>query len=201
MSRRQIAIGVVGLAVSASVTLAQTNGTYLITFNGVVTPLHPTMTVGVWATWDDPQKTHLFGAGNYDLQAGDGEFVSGLLKVGLSPPNSIGIISGRSVIGAAIGQVFLPGIPPGYPDNPLLLATYEWTTTDFTPRTILFETSNTDRFFVFDPSTFSSSNLVPNFFFPGSTQYVIPVPSTIALITCGGLTAMCRRRTRSMNNV
>ncbi len=205
MRRRAIAISVVGLAASVVPALAQTNGRYELVLVGEVTPTSPTLTVEVWAAWDDPQMNYLFGGGNYDLDASEVGWTGVQLVLGLTVPpvppgpNRPGVINGASVQGAAIGQTLLPGFI-GNPDNPILLATYEWTATDFTPRTIDFVTSNTNKFNVAAILTGAWTQLFPGHFSPGSAAYVIPAPSPLALLALGSIVAARRRRTRSTSD-
>jgi hypothetical protein len=185
------------LAASAT-THAQTNGTFLLVSSNTVSPSTPTTTIEIWATWVDPSARFLFGGTNYDIEAGDGVFTGGTLALGSSPPNSIGAISGRKVTGAAIGQFLLVCDPFGCPnENPILLATYDWTTTDFTPRTVALESLNTNNFVVGTPVIPGPQILVqmyPSEFTPGSGVItVVPAPAGW-LVLALPLVGMRRRR-------
>ena len=141
----------------------------------------------------------MFGATDYDLIAGAGEFVSGTLKLGVSPPNSLGVLSGRTVTGAQIGRIIFPCDPFACPlVNPILLATYDWTTTDFTPRSVDLETTNTSKFLVvnqLNPGSPIIVELFPNEFTPGSGVINV-VPAPAALLTLALPLVAARRRRR-----
>ena len=183
----------------AAPAFAQTDGAIVLISSNTVSPSSPTTTVEVWATWNDPSKLFFFGITNYDLVAGEGEFVSGTLKLGFSPPNSIGVLTGRTVIGAHIGQLVLTCDPVFCPqDNPILLATYDWTTTDFTPRSVDLNTTKTTVFNVVTPGGIPGSGIVvelyPDDFTPGSGVInVVPAPATLLTLALP-LVAACRRR-------
>ncbi|MCH8269734.1 MAG: hypothetical protein IH985_00790 [Planctomycetes bacterium] len=199
MHRQKIVAGIVGLVAAAGAACAQTNATYLITFDGQVTPQNPTMTVEIWATWVDPPVEHLFGEGDYDLTAGDGLFLSGAKHLS-GAGSTIGVLVGNTVTGAIFRQVHIPqfGIF-GLSGNPILLATYEWTTTDFTPRSVVFETSNTTTFLIAEvlypfwrkKPTFQ---LYPWAFTRGRNVYVIPAPGSAALLGVFALGVIGRGR-------
>ena len=144
--------------------LGQINGTYLVTSSNTVSPSSPTTTIGVWATWTDPGAHYIFAVSDYDLTAGDGVF-SNPVNVLNGPWSSTGVIAGNVISGAVNRQLHIPSMGfIGSRDNPILLATYDWTTTDFTPRTVSLDTSNTTTFKVYEwwivppPPPGSSSN-------------------------------------------
>ena len=157
--------------------IAQTNGTFLLTSSNAISPGSPTTTIGIWATWDDPAGEYGFGAGNYDLTAGDGLFSNAtLILPGFGA--TAGIIAGNVITGAVIGQSSFPGAPPLRTDNPILLATYDWTAMDFTPRTVPLDTSNTIFFNLIIVNTGGTVQLYPNEFTPGSGVInVVPAPA------------------------
>ncbi|MCH8269733.1 MAG: PEP-CTERM sorting domain-containing protein [Planctomycetes bacterium] len=193
------AVGAAGMVGDAR---AQTNATYLITFDGQVTPQNPTMTVGIWATWEDPAREWIFGAGNFDLTAGDGQF-SNLYSPLVT--GYVGSIAGNQIIGGTTGQLHIPVLGfIGSRDNPILIMLADWTTTDFTPRSVVFGSSNTTNFIVAEwgdpfgtpPWGGATKQLYPHQFTHGRAVYVIPAPSALALIALGGLAAVRRRRVR-----
>ena len=143
MRRTQLSILMVFFAVPA---VAQTDGTYLLVSTNAVTPTTPTTTIEVWATWIDPTAEWIFSRGNYDLAAGEGVF-SNPVNVLNASGSTTGVITGNVITGAFLGQFHLPSIGLiGSQDNPILLATYDWTTSNFTPRTVSLDTSNTTIF-------------------------------------------------------
>ena len=156
--------------------LAQTNGTYLLTSTNTVSPSSPTTTVSIWATWDGPFGEHGIGVGDYDLTAGDGLF-SNAVNVLRVPGSTTGIITGNVITGAVNGQIFFPGFTVGT-DNPILIATYDWTATDFTPRTVPLDTNNTIGFSLIVINTGGTVQLYPDEFTPGSGVIsVVPAPA------------------------
>lgn len=195
MHPQKIVAGIIGFVATAGAACAQTNATYLITFDGQVTPQNPTMTVGLWATWVDPFQDYFFAQGNYDLSAGEGLFLSGI-DILRGPGSTIGVLAGNTVTGAFNGQLhgFLGFL--ALKDNPILLATYEWTTRDFTPRSIVFETSGTTTFFVAEWAAMGGglpTQMYPHQFTPGRSVYVIPTPASAAILCVFSLMARRRR--------
>jgi len=194
--KKSIAIlGVAGLAASAA---AQSNGTYVIMSSNDVSPGTPETTISVYAAWDQGAPgDFVLGAVNYDLVAAEGEFTGTNLVLGANPPNNAGTPAGSRVNGAAIGQVHLPTLGlPGNPDNPILLAEYTWTTTNFSNRTVDLSTESTSNFSIVPGPGGVSMNLVTSGdFSPGSGVInVVPAPSALALLGLGGLVAARRRR-------
>ncbi|MCH7792036.1 MAG: PEP-CTERM sorting domain-containing protein [Planctomycetes bacterium] len=164
-----------------------------------------TTTISLWAIWVDPAMDWVIGAGNYDLNASETGWVAGAeVDVLEGPASSVGVLAGASYTGASNGQLHIPIIGfIGVQDNPILYATYEWTTTDFTIRTIDLTTSGTFQFQVAEwgdpfgspPTGGRTFQLWPDDFTPGSGSFeVIPAPSALALLGLGGLVALRRRR-------
>ena len=190
------------LAVSFAIPiLGQTDATYLLLSSNEVSPSSPTTTVEVWATWVDPKVEWVFGSGDYDLTAGDGVF-SNPVNVLNGPGSSTGAITGNVIAGAANGQFHAPPFFFGLRDNPILLATYEWTTSNFTPRTVSLDTSNTTAFIVawWDPQAYliphppPPRHLFPWSFTPGSGVInVVPAPAAWVVLALP-LAAAARRR-------
>jgi hypothetical protein len=181
-------------ATLAMPSLAQTNGTFLFTSSNNVSLGAPFTTIGVWAAWDDPENQLQFSGGDYDLTANEGEFFNAV-NVRLGPGSSTGVIVGNMVFGAVNGGTLLPNMPPppGV-QSPTLLATYDWTTTDFTPRTVDLWTSNTTAFILGDWRTGGFIELFPNNFTPGSGIItVVPAPAAWVAIA---LPLVARRRRR-----
>ena len=186
------------LAVLFSVpALAQPDGTYLLVSTNTVSPTTPTTTIGIWATWTDPRVEWVFGSGDFDLTAGDGVF-SNPVNVLNAHGSTTGVITGNVISGALLGQFHIPAIGLiGSRDNPILLATYDWTTTDFTPRTVSLDTSNTTRFMIIEwvvPNP-GPWNLFPGGFSPGSGVInVVPAPAAWVVLALPLVAATRRRR-------
>ena len=176
--------------------LAQSDGTYLLVSSNTVTPTTPTTTIEVWATWADPRVEWVFGAGDYDLTAGDGVF-SNSVNVLNGPGSTTGVIAGNVISGASNGQLHIPPLFIGSRDNPILLATYDWTTTDFTPRAVSLDTSNTTNFLLIDlaPGVAGTTQLFPRWFSPGSGVInVVPAPAAWIVLALPLAVATRRRR-------
>ena len=175
--------------------LAQTNGTYLLTSTNTVSPSSPTTTIEVWSTWGNPTwGVFTFALGDYDLTASDGEF-SNAVNVLNGPGSSTGVIAGNVISGAINGQIIIAAVPPVPPRNPILLATYDWTTTDFTSRAVDLHTSNTSRFVVYHPIPLTIVELYPHEFTPGSGVInVVPAPAAWLALALPLAAATRRRR-------
>ena len=191
------------LAVLFSVpALAQFDGTYLLLSSNTVSPTTPTTTIEVWATWTDPNAEWVFAVGDYDLTAGDGLF-SNAVNVLNAPGSSTGVIAGNVISGAINGQLHIPPLGIlGSRDNPILLATYDWTTTEFTPRSVGLDTGNTTHFEIawWNPKAYVNPDppylrLFPHFFTPGSGVInVIPAPAAWGVVALPLVAATRRRR-------
>ena len=174
--------------------LAQTNSTFLLTSTNTVSPTAPTTTIGIWATWTDPGGELLFGLGDYELTASGGVFSNPFNVLG-GPGSSTGVIAGNMISGATNGQLLFPFPPKWGIDNPILLATYDWTTTEFTPRTVDLQTSNTSTFMLGDWRTGGYIELFPQEFTPGSGVIeVVPAPAAWVVLALPLLAATRRRR-------
>ncbi|MCH7791942.1 MAG: hypothetical protein IID31_06650 [Planctomycetes bacterium] len=196
MRRTRLSLLMVLVAVPA---LAQTDGTYLLVSSNTVSPTTPTTTIEIWATWTDPRVEYIFGAGDFDLTAGGGVF-SNPVNVLNGSGSTTGVIAGNVISGAVNAQLHIPPVGIiGSRDNPILLATYDWTTTDFTPRTVSLDTSNTTLFIVHTWDTsFPNANsfqLFPGSFTPGSGVInVIPAPAAWLVLALPLVAATRRRR-------
>lgn len=196
MHRGAIAIVAATLAMSATAVCAQTDATYLLVSRDTVGPTTPTTTIEVWAMWNNPAEPHRLYGVTYDLVAGEGQFSNGV-NVLNGPLSTVGVIAGKVVSGAFNSQAIICGSVPCSYDNPILLATYDWTTSDFTPRSVGLLTSNTNRFAVAKDLPFGAPivvDLYPNEFTPGlGIINVVPAPSTL-LVLALPLAAIRRRR-------
>ena len=180
--------------------LAQTNGTFLLTSTNTVSPTTPTTTIEIWAAWVDPGAQFVCAGADYDLTAGDGVF-SNPVNVLNAHGSTTGVIAGNVITGAVLGQFHIPGAGLiGSRDNPILLATYDWTTRDFTPRTVSLDTSNTGNFWVIwwlqrNPDPPGPINMYPSRFTPGSGVInVVPAPSAWVVLALPLVAATRRRR-------
>jgi MYXO-CTERM domain-containing protein len=189
--KKSIAIlSVAGLAAAASAQ--PSNATFIIEASNDVSPGTPTTTITVSAAWDE-QMEHVFSGANYDLVASDGEFTSADLIL-MFTGNNPGTPAGSRVNGASIGQIHLPPAVPGMQGNPMALASYDWTTTDFTPRTVNLSTENTTQFRVTPLPGGTTIDLLGGFTAGSGSFNVVPAPSALALLGLGGLVAARRRR-------
>ena len=180
--------------------LAQTDGTYLLTSSNQVSPSSPSTTISIWAIWVDPRALFYFAGGNYDLTAAEGQF-SNPMNVLNGPGSSTGVIAGNVISGGANGQLFI--FVPLLRDNPILLARYDWTTSNFTSRSVSLDTSNTAVFGVawFNagpggmPPAGTFVSLFPGEFTPGSGVInVVPAPAAWLVLALPVVAATRRRR-------
>ena len=190
MKNAIVSLVVVSLAGPA---LAQTNATFVLTSSNTVSPTISTTTIEIWAMWDDPGSQFFFGGAGFDLTAGDGEF-SNPVNIINGPGSTTGVITGNIISGALLGQFC--GSQCSFPFiDPILLATYDWTTTNFEPRAVDLFTSNTQNFIVTSIQTGSQVNLFPREFTPGAGIInVVPAPAAW-LVLALPLVAGRRRRT------
>ena len=180
------------IAFLAAPALAQTNGTFVLTSSNNVSPSLPITTISIWAAWDDPSGELIFGAGNYDLTAGDGVF-SNPVNVLNGPGSSAGMANGNVITGGVNRQILYPFPTPVF--NPILLARYDWTTADFTARAVDLLTSNTNFFVLGDWRTLRFIELFPIRFTPGSGVInVVPAPAVWVVLALPLVTATRRRR-------
>ena len=175
--------------------LAQTNGTYLLTSSNTVSPGSPTTTIEIWAAWDAPANLTQFGGSNYDMTAGDGVF-SNPTNILQGPSSSAGVANGNVITGGVNGMLWFPWPPWFPPDNPILLASYTWTATGFTPRTVDLFTSNTTNFIIAYVSSGQTIELFPDEFTPGSGVItVVPAPAVWFVVAVPLAAGTRRRRT------
>jgi len=189
-----------GVGLSCGAANAQTNARFLIVVSGEVTPATPEVTVEVWAAWDvtNPGEFY-FAQADYDLVAGDGEFTSAQLLTGILAASTPGTLAGSRVHGALIGNaICIPSLPlPGIEDNPIALASYTWTTTDFTARDVDLMTEATTRFNLLPGPGGLCVSMVPGLE-PGSGSIrVVPAPGAALIIGMYGLVHGRRGRRRS----
>jgi hypothetical protein len=182
-------ISVLGLVGAAAVAHAQaSNATFILEASNDVSPAMPTTTITVSADWDEIFE-HVFSGADYDLVASGGEFISANLIL-IFTGNDPGTPAGSRVNGAAIGQIHLPPAVPGVTGHPVELASYEWTTTNFSVRSIDFSTENTTQFRITPLAGMTISMM--GSFTPGSGSFnVTPAPPAAALL---GLLIAARRR-------
>ncbi|MCH7793218.1 MAG: hypothetical protein IID31_13180 [Planctomycetes bacterium] len=180
----------------ATSAAAQSNGTYLLTSSNTVSPSSPMTTIGIWAAWVDPGATFVYAESDYDLTASDGEF-SNAVNVLNGPGSSTGVIAGNVISGAINRNLLIPSTHPPPPVNPILLATYEWSTTDFRSRTVDLHTSETTVFQVGIPSFLGPPlivDLFPGQFTPGSGVInVVPAPAAWVVLALPLLASRRRR--------
>ncbi|MCH8271063.1 MAG: hypothetical protein IH985_07625, partial [Planctomycetes bacterium] len=191
MKRSTIAlIAVAGLATAVSAQPAA-SVSYQLTSSNDVDPLNPTTTISISAIWVEPTGWYVFGAANYDLNASSPGFTSGgAVDILLGPGATVGTwaASGLAWTGGANGQLHIPPLNfIGSQDNPILMATYEWTTTDFTIRTVDLTTSNTTNYLLAEwgppPLGGRTFQQFPDNFTPGAGSFeVTPAPSALALL-------------------
>ena len=186
-------------ALALTSAAAAQQGGWLIESSNVVSPSQPTTTVEVWAWFDDPTgERNAFGRGDFDFIAADGEFMNAQMYL-WTAGFSAGTVRGSSVRGVLVGQHWgFVGYHANM-QNPILAWSADWTTTDFTPRTVSLDTRNTTTFQIGTNSTHGSMNLLelyPEGFTPGmGVIQVVPSPASATLLVLGAV--MLRRRRRA----
>ena len=194
--RKTIRVSPLAVCVLVSTAAAQQGG-WLIESSNVVSPSQPTTTVEVWAWFDDPTgERNAFGRGDFDFIAADGEFSNPQMYLWTSPGFSAGTPMGNSVRGVFVGQLWgFVGLTANM-QNPILVWSVDWTTGDFTPRTVSLDTRNTTTFQIGTNSTQIGMNLLelyPKGFTPGTGVIrVVPSPAIATLLVVGAV--MLRRR-------
>ena len=181
---------------------AAQQGGWLIESSNVVSPSQPTTTVEVWAWFDDPTgERDVFAWGDFDFIAADGEFSNA--QTYLSGPGfTPGTVMGSGVGGVFVGQIWGFAGFVANPQNPILAWSADWTTTDFTPRTVSLDTRNTTTFEIGTNGghvlTLNLLELYPQGFTPGmGVIRVVPSPvSATPLLVLGAV--MLRRRRRAV---
>ena len=182
---------------------AAQQGGWLIESSNVVSPSQPTTTVEVWAWFDDPTgERDVFAWGDFDFIAADGEFSNTRMYLWTLSTFSAGTPMGNSVRGVLVGQLWGFAGMVANPQNPILAWSADWTTTDFTPRTVSLDTRNTTTFEIGTNGghvlTLNLLELYPQGFTPGmGVIRVVPSPvSATPLLVLGAV--MLRRRRRAV---
>jgi len=153
------------------------------------------ITVELWGWFDPISGADLFASANFDINAGDGDWISSTVHL-TGPGSSQGIIQGNSVTGISAAQLHNPAAGIfGNPDNPILLWTGEWWSTSGGGRTTALDTTRTTNFSLFDQQG-NITQMYPGSFTPGRGSLVNwPSPSTA--VTLSGFLWLTLRRRRT----
>lgn len=167
---------------------------------GIASPQSPTVTVNIAASFQ-PSMYAFCEAGFFDITASDGalaivDFPLGTAQ-GWIPPGTYGSTIGNKIIGTGAWQFHspFPG-PPASTANPVVIIVVEWTTTDFTPRSVDVSLTSLDFFGVYT----SPTNYTPSYIDPALVELisgsitVIPAPATLAILVPALAVAGRRRR-------
>jgi hypothetical protein len=170
----------------------QLEGGWTINVLNTVSPAQPVAQIEVWAWFQPPGGGLVFGMGDFDLASGDGRLERPELARGFF--GQPGTPAGSLLTGVLLGQVRLPGVFVLNGDNPIHVWSVSWETTDFTPRTVSLDTTNTTQFNLVEGTTGHLFPLYPQGFTPGTgTIQVVPTPaSAVPMVVVGAL--MLRRR-------
>lgn len=183
----------IGLGSHAAAQTIQ--GGFEFRVSNIVSPSQPTATVEVWAWFDNvPGVSEVFGGTNFDVVASDGDWSSNFFfPLGQTEPPPF--VGGSSINGVVAGQLHLPQLGIfGDLSNPIWIFAAEWSTTDFTPRSVSLGTANTRNFVVAAWQTGALFQVWPNVI-PGSGSITI-VPASSLLVFPASAFAMAQRRRR-----
>lgn len=168
----------------APTAIAQSGDTaWIMEFSsGVVTPTQPSVTVRLLARF--PESDFAWGAGRWDVLAGEGQW-SGLTRLlihNLAP--SLGTIQGGDVLDIAMGQF---NFQPNYADpaNPIPVWQATWTATDFAPRRVEFATRTRDYRVYPERWSLATESRLSSHREGFATVRVVPVPAAgLLLMAC-----------------
>lgn len=186
-------------AAMASSAVSQTAGV-LVGVAGIVSPNSPSVTIDVGAGFNN-FAWFAFGAADIELtmqEPGGLGAVTDLLAP--EPPNTI---PGWPQVGAwsltATGLEASAGqlsYGPNLNVSPLIkLFSVDWSTTDFTPRTLLITVKATQfGMYVYNGPTVQTPTLVPDVAMVSTIITVIPAPASAVILAAAGILATRRRR-------
>jgi hypothetical protein len=189
-------LGLIGIAGLASAAFGQAGFNVEVVYgpSGSVNPGDPSATVNISAFFSP--NDYAFAGGRFDVGAGDGTWSNNHLigPIAGSPGVNPGVLGGSNVTAVTVGQVHFPPVLPGNNSNPISLWSADWTTNDFTARSVPVGTT-TARFDVYPSSTSPTSQSRLSGLVEGRGEIIVtPAPSALALLGLGGLVAGRRRR-------
>lgn len=194
MTRMQIAAiagAALGAASMASATV--TPNTYEIRVSNVVSPSQPSTTVEVYAEWDS-DLFYAFAAAEWNLRGDTSGDFSGPASAFTDPGQAGGTPGAGDVMNIVTGQLHFPsGGFDADTNDPILIWSGTWSTTDFTARFVDL-TTETDRYNLYLDSIGTSSDVTSTVLEAAGQIQVIPAPASLALVGLGGLAALRRRR-------
>lgn len=177
----RLALAVLGIASTAT---AQPLNYFYLNVASKVSPANPITHVELWCAFDP--AAYAYAGANLTL-FGDpsGDFFnlySPVVQGPCDPTPCEGIPSNGNVIMMKPGQLHFPPLMLyAKTDNPILVWTADWTTQDFTPRSITIRTESTQFFLYTDPLGTSASYL-SSLQEASSLIHVIPAPATCLLL-------------------
>lgn len=183
--------------------LAQSNPGWTIEIlGGTVSPSNPSVIVKVSAFFHSFFPSTAFGSGNFNIESTDpgGMFSNFQYGPGLANTchgGNLGLPSSTGgVVGVGIGQLNVLGCQAS-PENPIAIWTGEWTTDDYSLRTIQLKTIGTTHFELYSHHGASFPDIFydPKDVIPGSAVIqVVPAPGGLALLLTGAALTTRRRR-------
>lgn len=193
-----------GMLAACSLAHAQSNPGWTIEIiGGPVSPSNPQVTVRVSAYFTPPFPTSAYGFGGFDLETSDPfgafsgmAFGSGLAK-GVCHGGTLGTPTGTGgVAGVVAGQVNVLGCQAN-PFNPIEVWEATWSTSVFTPRSVLISTTQLTGIGLFSGhgEPFPDIFFEPKDVIPGSAVIqVIPAPGAFVVLLSGAALTTKRRR-------
>lgn len=158
---------------------AQPVNTFLFEVSNDLSPQTPKATVTVWAQFDPAQ--YAFAGAKWDMHASEAEWSNAKIPFTGLPvlPGTVSP-SGSSYLGIASGQ--LHGVAGIFANtsNPIVIWSAEFSTTDFTPRTIDLR-SDTSEFLLYTNSLGSNASFLSSFVEGQGQINVVPAPGAVAL--------------------
>lgn len=187
-------VALVGVAGLAAVAAAQTGSwSVSVSYGGGGTSVNPTNPVARIRVSAEFTGAHAFAAGRFNVVATEAGWTGAQAFPVLGGPNTNGTVAGGAVNDIRAGQVHFPPAIPGNPANPMVVWEMDWTTANFTSRSVGLSVT-TLRFAVYPSATSPASRDITGIGGGQGSIAVTPAPSALALLGLGGLVAGRRRR-------
>ncbi len=157
-----------------------------------ITPANPAVTVRITAVF--PRADHAFASSALSMIATEPGWSNprGLFL----PPQKPGVVEGPRIRDIVIGQIHFPPILIGNSSNPIDVWEATWSTNEFRPRIVRFETLTTRFDTYFDEVSPATTSRLAGLIEGGSAVRIIPAPATWLAMACLCFAGRRRRATR-----